>query len=131
MMPMLGDFALSRSTVVPSRAANRAALTNREGVEAYVLGGLRTVLHLGSQEGVPTGVSLQQQGLDSMMATELRNGIAHELGVDLSIASFLGGSTVDRLVDDLHRQLGLARVASGADGLAGSEQLEDFEEVIL
>ena len=70
------------------------------------------------------GVSLQEAGLDSMMATELRNRVRRELSVDIPIARFLGGATVDGLAADLLEHLALARTAAGAS--ASSDETEEF-----
>jgi phthiocerol/phenolphthiocerol synthesis type-I polyketide synthase D len=59
-------------------------------------------------------ISLTEMGLDSLRAIELKNRIGRELGVDLLIARFIDGTTLDGIVDALHTQLELKELHSRA-----------------
>jgi amino acid adenylation domain-containing protein len=85
----------------------RGAASRAEALEvlrAFVTGKVAAVLG-GAAADVDTGESLQNMGLDSLMALELKNGLASELGVELPLVSFLDGPSVDRLVEQLHPRL--------------------------
>jgi acyl carrier protein len=48
---------------------------------------------------------LNQLGLDSLMAVELRNAIRTQLGVELTIGTFLTGASVSKLATEIELQL--------------------------
>jgi acyl carrier protein len=48
---------------------------------------------------------LNQLGLDSLMAVELRNAIRTQLDVDLTIGTFLTGACVSKLATEIELQL--------------------------
>jgi len=73
------------------------------------------------------GVSLQEQGVDSIMAMELRNRIVQDLGEDVPIARFLDGSTIEGLANLLQARLALTRAATPFEAAAQSE----IEEMVL
>ncbi|ADO72614.1 type I polyketide synthase [Stigmatella aurantiaca] len=52
-------------------------------------------------------VSLNEMGLDSLRAVELKNRIGRELGVDLPMARFIDGTNLEGIVEALHSQLEL------------------------
>jgi acyl transferase domain-containing protein len=115
------DPATDAEPTSPPRPADR------DEVLRYLADRIRAILRLGDGEAPGLHVSLQEQGLDSMMATELRNRIARELSVDVPIARFLAGGTIDGLADLLHRELALARLAGDGGRPGGSET----EELVL
>lgn len=48
---------------------------------------------------------LTQMGMDSLTAVELKNGIQKELGIDIPIIQFIGGTTIAALATELNKQL--------------------------
>jgi amino acid adenylation domain-containing protein len=76
-------------------------VTDRAALTAY-LG--RAVCDILRVDAVPSGASLQDIGLDSMMATEFRNRLMRELRVDIPISTFLADATLDTLADAVSRQ---------------------------
>jgi len=80
------------------------------------------ILRLQSNQ-LPSTLSLQQAGLDSMMATELKNRVARELGVDLPIREFLSGASIQELASTLCRIQALSRAQEPA--ITGSAEMEE------
>ncbi len=91
----------------------------------YLAGRVETVMRSNGGR-VPLDVPLQSLGLDSVMAAELKNGIARELGLDVPIGELLTGSTILTLADSLSRKALLYRTAA-----AGGMQSGETETVIL
>ena len=67
------------------------------GVFAEVLGLSSAQLHLKRP--------LKRQGIDSLMAVEVRTRVQRDLGTLLPITKMLGGQSVAEMADDLHGQL--------------------------
>ncbi len=67
---------------------------------------------------------LNEMGLDSLMALELRNRILRDLEVDIPITSFIEGITITNLSNQLNEQL-IQGVQEPAIELGGLEQIED------
>jgi acyl transferase domain-containing protein len=117
---------LSPPTVVEEPDVPIAAtIRDRQDVLAYVGERIRAVLRLDGQI-VDARVSLQEHGLDSIMATEARNQIQRDLHVDLPIGRFLGGASIEDLADALYGELALTRLAT----IAG-EPSSDTEDLVL
>lgn len=74
---------------------------------------IRVVAHIlgSSPENVDVTVPLQSLGLDSLMALRLKDEIANELGVSLPLVSFLDGSSVAALSDEVATLTGDATIA--------------------
>ena len=73
---------------------------------------------------VPAAVlSLQAQGIDSMMAAEMRNRVQRDFGIDLPLPAFLGGATLQSLADEFMRQLALAALSAQPAHEGGEEVL--------
>jgi phthiocerol/phenolphthiocerol synthesis type-I polyketide synthase C len=68
--------------------------------EEYLLGQVATVLGLPASR-VNTRRSLTAQGIDSLMAVELRTRVGRDLGVQLPVARILGQRTLSQLAADL------------------------------
>ncbi|GHG75414.1 type I polyketide synthase [Comamonas sp. JC664] len=71
-------------------------------------------------------ISLNEMGLDSLRAVELKNRIGRELGVDLLMARFIDGTTLDGLVDALHTQLGLKELLARAPTATAAAEIEEL-----
>jgi len=55
---------------------------------------------------------LNLMGLDSLMAVELRNAIRTQLGVELTIGTFLTGASVSALATEIELQLATTELAT-------------------
>ncbi|WP_426752690.1 type I polyketide synthase [Myxococcus sp. Y35] len=75
-------------------------------------------------------VSLNEMGLDSLRAVELKNRIGRELGVDLLMARFVDGTTLDGLVEALHTQLELKELLARAPAATAAAEAE-IEELTV
>ncbi len=71
-------------------------------------------------------ISLNEMGLDSLRAVELKNRIGRELGVDLLMARFIDGTTLDGLVEALHTQLELKELLTRAPAAAAAAEIEEL-----
>ena len=98
--------------------------TSHDGMTAYLCQRIAAVLRLADDRVLDRTASLQEQGLDSMMATELRNRMVRELAIDVPIASLLSGATIEVVADRVLQITALAQVAAP---LAGA----DVEEIVL
>jgi acyl transferase domain-containing protein len=103
------------------------APVDRAGVAAYLERRIRAILRLDRADALPPDAALVELGFDSMMATELRNGIVRDVRVDVPLVRFLAGPTVADLVELVHRELSLARLADGGEATSAP----DVEEVVL
>ena len=104
-------------------AAPMARPQDAQQAAAYLVQAMAPVL--GSAPGwspVPM-LSLQAQGIDSMMATELRNRIQRDFGVELPLSAFLGGATPQSLVAEFMRQLALAALSAQPPGISSEDIL--------
>ena len=87
-----------------SRSAVAASLTDRDSVQRYLTQVLADVLGLPPAQ-VHAQRPLKRQGIDSLMAVEVRARVQHDLGTLLPIARILGGQSVATMADELHAQL--------------------------
>ena len=119
---------VEQTIAVPSAAdhTSQVAIAGPAEAAAYLRDRIGAVLRLPEDSDLAGELSLQDIGLDSMMATELRNCIRREQRVDLPIARFLGGATLHGLTADLLEHLALARITGGPAAPAG-----EAEEFIL
>jgi acyl transferase domain-containing protein len=88
---------------------------------------------LTSAAEVDVDQSLFELGLDSLMATGLRNQIRIQLGVSIPISAFLHGASVRQVAEQI-----LARIVAGEDGAPGeatpikrAERVGDVDEALL
>jgi amino acid adenylation domain-containing protein len=100
---------LLSTEAVPAHAAVDMSFA---GVRAWLLRAAAEVLELDPQDLASAG-SLLQLGTDSLSALELRNRLYRGLGVELSVAEFLRGRTIDDLA-----QVIASRVSPQASGAA-------------
>jgi epothilone polyketide synthase D len=80
-------------------------LTDRAAVERYLAQVLADVLGMPSAQVNPRR-PLKRQGLDSLMAVEVRTRVQRDLGMMLPIAKMLGGHSVAELAGEVFSQLG-------------------------
>lgn len=80
-------------------------LTDRAAVERYLAQVLADVLGMSSAQ-VNVRRPLKRQGLDSLMAVEVRTRVQRDLGMMLPIAKMLGGHSVAELAGEVFGQLG-------------------------
>lgn len=122
--PILRELVLSgsRTTLLPDSPASTSmlALVPETQRFAHTLAVIRqsasAVLGLPGAEAVPSDKSLFELGLDSLMATELRNRIVKSLGVRIGVNAIMQTSTPRDLVAVLLGMIG----ASAADSPAPS-----------
>lgn len=81
-----------------------ASLTDRTAVERYLTQVLADVLGLPPTQVHPQR-PLKRQGIDSLMAVEVRTRVQRDLGALLPIAKMLGGQNLAEMAADLHGQL--------------------------
>jgi hypothetical protein len=138
--PLAGADGQPPSSLLARRLREAPAATRRPLLTAHVRGRALTVLGLPGNHAVDPGQPLNELGLDSLMAVELRN----VLGADLALARPLPATlvfdypTLDALVDHLAGSiLGWQREDARADGerarmVADLEGLsEDEAEALL
>jgi NAD(P)-dependent dehydrogenase (short-subunit alcohol dehydrogenase family) len=90
-----------------SGSAVAASLSDRTSVERYLTQVLAHVMGMQSAQVHPRQ-PLSRQGIDSLMAVEVRTQVMHDLGQRLPIAGMLGGQNVAEMADELHGQLSAA-----------------------
>ncbi|KAK0383741.1 hypothetical protein NLU13_9652 [Sarocladium strictum] len=99
-----GDGAGGGKTARPRvrLAAVRSRAEARSIVQDAFVKRLKRVLMIPQDETLNVNITFVEQGLDSIMAVEVRTWFLSELEVDLPVLKVLGaGSTVDTLVDEV------------------------------
>ena len=102
-------------------AADVARPTTQAGMVAYLTERIVAILRLEDDRAPDHEQSLQEQGLDSMMATELRNRVARDLKIDLPIARLLSGATIDGVAGHLLQGIALANITAEPVGTDAEE----------
>jgi NADPH:quinone reductase-like Zn-dependent oxidoreductase len=112
-----------------------------ERMEKYVRDAARKVLGLSAGRPMPAEMALQEMGLDSLMALELRNVLAQAAGRPLSATLLfdyptirgLAGFLMGLLAEDGNKTLEVsaAPVAGGADSEVAVEEMSDAEAEAL
>jgi acyl carrier protein len=113
------DDMLSRDSLLVLDTTALARLTD---FLAYLLAG---ILHLGSPGSIDVQRPLDEYGMDSLAATELRNRLASRLEVVLPVAQLIGGRSVLDLVDIIRDHL----IAGGSADRSTQSADEDHETV--
>src|SRR6201999_1528829 len=95
-------------------------------MEVYVRGAARKVLGLSASRPMPAETALQDMGLDSLMALELRNVLAQAIGRLLSATLLFDYPTVRGLAGYLlglveEQSSGAGAPSQKGDGIAGAE----------
>jgi acyl transferase domain-containing protein/NADPH:quinone reductase-like Zn-dependent oxidoreductase/NAD(P)-dependent dehydrogenase (short-subunit alcohol dehydrogenase family) len=81
-----------------------APLTDRASLEGYLTQVLADVMGLPPAQVHPQR-PLKRQGIDSLMAVEVRTRVQRDLGMVLPIAKMLGGQSVAEMAGELHGQM--------------------------
>jgi len=126
-LPLVADLLPREPPEKTPAAAPQPLPADRRAIIDYLQKRTRALLRLRVDEVLLGGVSLQEQGVDSIMAMELRNRIVQDLGEDVPIARFLDGSTIEGLANLLQARLALTRAATPFEAAAQSE----IEEMVL
>ncbi|MBJ6765278.1 type I polyketide synthase [Myxococcaceae bacterium JPH2] len=71
-------------------------------------------------------ISLNEMGLDSLRAVELKNRMGRELGVDLPMSRFIDGTGIDGIVESLHAQLELSELLARTPTSATATEVEEL-----
>jgi acyl carrier protein len=98
-----------------------------ERMEKYVRDAARKVLGLSGGYAMPAETALQEMGLDSLMALELRNMLAQAAGRSMSATLLFDYPTIRGLAGHLLGLLGEKRVAVAEEN--GSERAAAVEEM--
>jgi acyl transferase domain-containing protein/acyl carrier protein len=101
-----GDVSEKRTALLAAEPAERFQL-----VQSYVTELVARVLGQAASK-VDVQQPLSNLGLDSLMAVELKNRIATDLGVNIPMVTFLSGPSVEQAATQLLRLLGEAPAAS-------------------
>jgi len=106
----------------------RADGTRRRGLLMhYVQGRLAPMLGFTPEhEVLQKKISLNEMGLDSLRAVELKNRMGRELGVDLPMARFIDGTGVAGIVEALHEQLELSELLARVPIPSAQSELEEL-----
>ncbi|WP_338864528.1 type I polyketide synthase [Myxococcus stipitatus] len=140
--PSAGHGPLFSELVVrePSQSAGTARMvelleelkrsdgTRRRGLLMhYVHGRLAPLLGFPpDHEMLQRSISLNEMGLDSLRAVELKNRMGRELGVDLPLARFIDGTGVAGIVEVLHEQLELSELLARVPAAGAQVELEEL-----
>ncbi|KAJ5710181.1 lovastatin nonaketide synthase [Penicillium malachiteum] len=66
---------------------------------------LRRILQLSQDDPINDKLTFVEQGIDSLMAVEVRSWFLKELGVDFAILRILGGSSIAEFIDETAKML--------------------------
>ncbi len=108
----------------PADAGGRLSLDSRDAVVERLRYRFAATMGFGTDE-LDAGAALVGQGLDSVMAMQIRSLIEADFGQSLPIASLFNGASVDSIADQLIAGAGAVEAAS--EGAAVSEHAEGAE----
>jgi NADPH:quinone reductase-like Zn-dependent oxidoreductase/acyl carrier protein len=122
----------AKDAILTAPAGDRKAL-----LSLHIKDCARRVLSMDAQGAIQDGVPLQDIGLDSLMALELRNELAQSLGLALSAGTLFNHPTVNELTQHLLTLLPAAEdvpmpaTASKGEDLSALDLLTDEEAELL
>ncbi|QLH25523.1 type I polyketide synthase [Streptomyces sp. Rer75] len=131
--PLLAGLFPPRRRVAVARAGRaagadgRTALDSRDAVVDRLRYRFAGTMGFDTTE-IDTVAPLVGQGLDSVMAMQMRSLIESDFGQALPIASLFNGATVESIADQL--VAGAGRAVDGPDTSGGTEDAEDIAEVV-
>lgn len=70
----------------------------------YLIGKLSELLGV-ERESLSPDMSFQELGIDSLVSVDLKNKVQYDLGVELSVATFLEGGAIEDVRDGIDRKL--------------------------
>jgi acyl transferase domain-containing protein len=124
------DGATVLDGLVPADATPRdltdvdAVLRDRHRLVDHLRVRLRAIVRLGDDQELAADSSLQDHGIDSIMATEFRNRLLRDFRIDVPIATFLSSATLDAVADAILREVALGGRLTTSTG-------DEVEEVVL
>ncbi|KAJ5737005.1 lovastatin nonaketide synthase [Penicillium malachiteum] len=74
-------------------------------IQDSFLARLRRILQLPQDDPINEKLTFVEQGIDSLMAVEVRSWFLKELGVDFAILRILGGSSITEFIDEAAKML--------------------------
>ncbi|KAJ6021109.1 lovastatin nonaketide synthase, partial [Penicillium herquei] len=74
-------------------------------IQDSFLARLRRILQLSQDDPINDKLTFVEQGIDSLMAVEVRSWFLKELGVDFAILKILGGSSIAEFIDEAVKML--------------------------
>lgn len=122
--PLLAILAQESTTETATQPADGVLAELRSAPEAdkpdltlaYIQGQIARIMRLGGAAQVDPALSLNQLGIDSLMAVELRNRLKTDLGVEVSVGDLLQGPSVRQLVRTV-----LGKMSDTGNGAAAHE----------
>ena len=134
---LLSDLVISagRPEVIGAPAPDRQALLSAEPsqrravAEAYLAARISEILLMPSNQ-VEMHLSLTRMGFDSLMALQIKNQIASQLGVTMPIAQFLDGPSIAQLAGRLVETLGTRNTSADSRSIY-SQAEQSWEEGAL
>ena len=102
--PTAPEPVASAVVAAPPSGGPAATLTSQAEAEQYLRQVVAAVLGL-SVADVQIRRTLKRQGLDSLMAVEVRTRVQRDLGLFLPIAKMLGGQSIADIAADILGQL--------------------------
>ena len=112
---------LSRESIL---AGDSGSLATR--LTQFLTSLIAEIFHVDSPQSFDVNQPLDEYGMDSLTATELKNRLVSRLGVDLPVSRLIAGVTVSGLVQMIQEQLASGDVSEQTPraGENGSETME-------
>ena len=104
--------APSRRAAAVPHVAGGDPRASREALAAFVVDAAAAVLRVAADETLVPDIPLNEAGLDSLMALELRKFLASGLDLELPATLLFNFPTIDALTEYLAGQVGLAESAA-------------------
>ncbi|HEY3909045.1 MAG TPA: beta-ketoacyl synthase N-terminal-like domain-containing protein [Stellaceae bacterium] len=116
MPQFFAAVAPQRRAAIMPRAAGVEPRASLAALAAFVVREARLVLRAGPDETLPPDLPLNEAGLDSLMALELRKALAQGLGLELPATLLFNFPTIDALTAHLASLTGLGDTAASDTG---------------
>ncbi|MEV0116291.1 HAD-IIIC family phosphatase [Streptomyces sp. NPDC050844] len=112
----------------PAGAEGRVALDSRDAVIDRLRYRIARTMGFGTEE-IDVAAPLVGQGLDSVMAMQIRSLIESDFGQALPVASMFNGASVESIADQLIAGAGQTVAGDAGSGQDTAEDAEDVEDV--